>query len=66
MSVDDVEKALRRIKRIRADDETAHMDEDDLHVEVLEAIAAGECADPVALAREALKSREIDFARWCA
>lgn len=46
------------------DDESAHASEDELHQDVLAAIADG-ADNPAALAREALATRGIDFARWC-
>lgn len=59
---------LARVDEIRDqrhDDEAAHSLEDDLWGEVLREIAAG--ADNAAeLAAAALKSNDIDFARWCA
>lgn len=57
---------VSRIRDQAGDDEVAHSNEDALHVRVLQAIALGECSDPVACAREALKSIDIEFARWCA
>ncbi len=64
-----VSDARKRLKSIREsadyDDEAAHSEEDKLREQVLEAIVEGS-PDPVALAKVALKTREIDFARWCA
>ena len=65
MDVDQVRNRVRHIDNIRHDDEAAHIKEDDLHQDVLQAIADG-AADPAALAREALKTKDLDFARWCA
>lgn len=48
------------------DPEAAHSQEDDLHQEVLSAIADERCLDPVSCAREALKTKELGFPRWCA
>jgi hypothetical protein len=42
---------------------TAHAAQDDLLVDVLQAIADG-AADPPALAREALRVLDIAFSRW--
>lgn len=61
----------RRLAEIRecvdkaSDDEAAHVREKDLWAFVLEAISNG-CPNPVALAYEALGSREIKFSRWFA
>lgn len=62
-------EVLRRVEEIRAlawDDEVAHSREDDLHRDVLVAIAQGRATDPTALAEAALMTWKIDFARWCA
>ena len=65
--VSDVERIVALIERIKSDDEDAHGREDDLHRAVMEAIANGTWRDsPAALCRAALKTREIEFARWCA
>ncbi len=47
------------------DFEAAHSDEDDLYEEVLKAIVAGH-DDPVELAKAALLTKKINFARHCA
>ena len=60
-----VREAVARINGIRHDDEVAHGHEDVLYVAVLQAIAGG-APDAAALAAEALRTQEIDFARWCA
>lgn len=65
MTPDDVRARVQHIADISADDESAHGAEDRLHVDVLRAVAAGH-PDAAALAREALKTDDIDFARWCA
>ena len=65
MDVDQVRNRVRHIDNIRSDDEAAHAEEDTLHQDVLQAIADG-AANPAALAEEALKTKNIDFARWCA
>jgi hypothetical protein len=54
------------IRRYHDDGEAAHGQEDRLHKRVLRAIAEGACDDPAGCAAEALKTLEIDFARWCA
>lgn len=60
-----VEEWLAAIRTARHDDEVAHGMEDALREAVLIAIAAG-VPDAPALARAALKTADIDFARWCA
>lgn len=63
-----VEECRARVEAIRAaaeDDEAAHGMEDDLHFDVLKAIAAG-ASNGKALATEAIKTAQIEFARWTA
>lgn len=60
-----VQDQLRLIESVTYDDESAHSYEDALHIRVLMAVAEGH-PDAVALATEALKTVEMDFARWCA
>jgi hypothetical protein len=62
------EKIRRRTEEIRANAlcrGIAHADEDALYLDVLTAIANG-AENPAELALAALKTRDIDFARWCA
>ena len=66
MTVCHVQKRLQQIYDKRWDDEGAHIAEDELYMDVLKAIAEGRCDDPAACASEALKSDNIDFARWYA
>jgi len=66
MKLEDVSQRLTRIYNKRGDDERAHIDEDDLHQDVLSFIAS-ECTtleEARLLANEALKTRQIDFSRW--
>jgi hypothetical protein len=63
------EDAKARVEKIRAkihDDEMAHPEEDELHRDALTAIANGTAVDGAMCAREALRTSETDFARWCA
>jgi hypothetical protein len=58
---------IAQIEKVKDDFERAHSEEDSLHQDVLRAISRGR--DPAKmrqLAREALKSTEIDFFRFCA
>ena len=66
MTVAEVKERLREIAAKRGDDENAHGMEDELHQDVLRAVAEGRCSDAAGCAAEALKSLDIDFARWCA
>jgi hypothetical protein len=65
LTVAEVRKRVRQIGAERGDDECAHADEDQLHVDVLAAVSNGH-PDSARLATEALKTQKIDFARWCA
>ena len=65
MTTADVKARLAEIRAKADDDEWAHLAEDDLHQEVLKYIASNAPDEFAALAREALKSTGIDFARWC-
>ncbi len=65
MDVSDVTTGLAAIRAIADDDESAHGEEDELRARVLQAIADG-ATDPAALAAEVLKTRDIEFSRWCA
>jgi hypothetical protein len=65
LTVQEVERRVAEIEKHRADDERAHMLEDLLREDVLQAIAIGN-VDPAALANAALKTNDIDFGRWYA
>ena len=65
-----VEKVKEWLRSIAAeaedtDHEEAHVYEDAMREKVLEAIASG-CPNASELAKEALKSSEIEFERWYA
>jgi hypothetical protein len=71
MNIADVRERVEMIDHCRGDDETAHSEEDKLRRDVLTYIADGDWveSDPLAvrdIAREALRTERIDFARWCA
>ena len=65
LTVDEVRRRVEEIRAIAGDDEAAHSDEDSLRDLVLCAIADG-APNAAELAAEALKTGEIEFARWCA
>lgn len=65
MTIDEVRERVEEIKAIRGDDEAAHGREDELWEDVLSFIS-GTAGLPAVLAVEALKTRDIAFARWCA
>jgi hypothetical protein len=66
MIPDDVRRRVAAIREIAGDDEAAHSAEDRLWSDVLESIAHGDCDDPQACAELALKTKALDFQRWCA
>jgi hypothetical protein len=66
MNIDEVRRRVAEIEAERANDEMAHCKEDELHQDVLRAIADGTCDDPVACAAAALETEKIEFARRCA
>lgn len=63
MTEEEVRRRVAEIDEIADTDEKAHMEEDRLHCDVLEAIAAG-AADPAGLARAALTARRLDIVRY--
>ena len=65
MTPEDVRNRVATIDNIRHDHEAAHATEDDLYRDVLERIAEG-TPQAAELAEEALRTKDIDFARWCA
>ncbi len=65
MTTNDVKNEVELIEELAHDNEAAHGKEDELHQAVLLAIADG-ADNPAELAREALKTTELGFARWCA
>lgn len=64
MTPEQVAARVRDVRAAQMDDERAQVLEDELHQDVLEAIANGACSDTKACAAEALKTRDLDFARW--
>jgi hypothetical protein len=68
MNLEDIHEALELIKTEAngGDDERAHVLEKELWFEVLKHIAEDRGADLADFAREALKSKEIEFSRWFA
>lgn len=65
MTVKDVIKRLNEIREAKDNPEDAHWMEDALWQDVLKAIAAGDCVDdPKDIARDALRSLDIEFRRW--
>ncbi len=66
MTLNEAEESVSKIKRMRADDEAAHSREDALYLAFVEWIAKTGNAEQASVAREILKTQQIEFARWCA
>ena len=62
----DIRKKVGEIAKIMDDDEGAHAKEDALRKLVLKTIATSNTDDPIGICMEALKTRKLKFARWCA
>ena len=62
----DVRKRVSEIAKEIDDPEKAHSMEDDLWELVLKTLAIGNTDDPKGICSEALKTKRIDFPRWCA
>lgn len=60
MSEEELKAKVNRVIKMAGDDEAAHSEEDDLHLEVIEAF----CPDWVK--KEIKRLSKADFARWCA
>lgn len=66
MLIAEIRSRIGRLKEMLGrDDESAHSMEDDLHLDVLKAIAKGS-KNAQKLAEAALKSSELGFSRHCA
>ncbi len=60
-----VRQSVGKIRRLKADPESAHSEQDRLYLAVLKTIAEG-VENPAELAREAIKAEKINFPRWMA
>ncbi|PEH04339.1 hypothetical protein CP356_05705 [Lactobacillus sp. UMNPBX5] len=65
MNLKEVKKTVNDIKESVVDFEGAHELEDDLYEAVLKEVVSGN-PESKEMAREALKTKQIDFARYCA
>ena len=65
VTVDSIRASITTIRQMAVlrDYEVAHNAEIELHQAVLRAIAKGQCEDPIACARAALRSLDIEFIR---
>lgn len=68
MKLEEAKERVSDIRAIRRDDEVAHSREDSLYFDFVYAIADGTVSGLSAaeIAKEIIKTREIDFCRWCA
>jgi len=66
MNPQEVQKRIDAIRCETEDDARAHSMEDELHQDVLRAIAEGRCDEPAECSRLALTTIDIGFARWYA
>jgi hypothetical protein len=60
MSEEDLKKRVNEIISHADDDERAHSEEDDLHLELIEAFC------PEWVVKEVERLSDADFVRWCA
>ena len=65
MTHKDIYEGLRKIKAAAGNSALAHKMEDDLYLELLEAIESNNCNCPSFCARIALLTQKIKFARMC-
>lgn len=66
MNVEECKKRVDFIREIAWDDESAHGNEDQLHHDFIQHIANSEYGELSEMAKEILKTDDIDFERWCA
>lgn len=66
MKLEDVKKAVAEIEAMKGDDESAHNAEDALYGAFVQHVADTAGGELAVMAREVLKTADIDFSRWCA
>lgn len=64
--VSEAKEWVNDIKDSCRDFEAAHVLEDELYLKVLRGIADGTCEDPQQIAKEVIKTQDINFPRYCA
>lgn len=63
MNLENIKKRIKKIKNIQDDDEVAHRMEDDLYTNFIKYVSKRR--DKIGImAKEILKTKRIDFARW--
>lgn len=65
MTPEGLDRAVAHVRAIADDDEAAHIAEDKLYTEVLRHIAANALEPWSRIATQALKTKDIQFERWC-
>jgi hypothetical protein len=66
MTIEQINKDLKWLEDNQDDDEAAHAHEDDLYFTFIAYIADGGNENLVEKAELILRSKYIDFSRWCA
>jgi len=69
MKIQEVKERLAKIENCKGDDEMAHVYEDGLFYDFVEAVKDGKYKtrkEMIEIAAELFKVRDIDFARWYA
>ena len=66
INIEEIKQSVQDIYEMREDDESAHSMEDSLYQEFINHIVETDNGALGDMAREVLKTREIEFKRWCA
>ena len=66
MDIEEIKKRIQEIASKSGDDETQHGQEDALRAAFIEAVAREGSYPWAEMAKEILKTDDMDFARWCA
>lgn len=66
MTINDIEKAIAKIKAAADDDEMAHVYEDELYAAFIGYVAGGGSDNLSEKAKLVLSTEDISFSRWCA
>lgn len=68
MNLEYIKQSLKDLEEIRGDDEIAHSVEDSMYQDFVEFISKGDFdkSELIEMAKELLKSQDINFSRWCA
>lgn len=66
MDLDYVKAMVAKIEAMKGDDEAAHSADDGLRAEFIALVAEVGSPELAAMAREVLKTDDMDFHKWCA